>query len=196
MKKIIGVILMMMVIAMPMLSHAAKPTKDDYVGKKLYVQANMWNEEGKDILSVNYHRGDVIPMGTEVAINSIGGSKIVFTDKTNDKKYNLILSRKHTKLDIFGLADRYFGKDNPLKNKEYKTLNKNDKAYVEEGLICPGMSKDAVVMSYGFPPTHKTPSLDGDVWNYWENRVRRIEVQFQDNEVMEVRGWNFSCDSK
>ena len=32
------------------------------------------------------------------------------------------------------------------------------------------MSKDAVLMAYGYPPDHKTPKLEDDTWSYWLGR--------------------------
>jgi hypothetical protein len=48
------------------------------------------------------------------------------------------------------------------------------------------MSKDAVVMAYGYPPDHKTPSLKTDLWTYWENRLISITVQFADGKAAVV----------
>ena len=167
-----------------------KMRKNKLEGGTFYLQTNMWNEADKDILSINFHRGDMIPVGSEVMINSVGKKSIDFLVKSRSIQYTLILSRKHSKLDIFELVDRYFGTDDPLKGK-YKKFSAEEKASIKSGIIKAGMSKDAVVMSYGYPPTHRTPTLQGDLWNYWSNRVRRFEVYFVDDKVVRLKGITF-----
>jgi hypothetical protein len=45
------------------------------------------------------------------------------------------------------------------------------------------MTKQDVIASVGYPPAHKTPSLDGNEWRYWENRFGTILVTFKDGKV-------------
>ncbi|MCD4781874.1 MAG: hypothetical protein K8S27_15210 [Candidatus Omnitrophica bacterium] len=179
------------VLLLPVNSSAAKRKKVDYVGKTFYLQTNMWNESGKDILSTNFHRGGIIPVGTEVTIKSMGRTAIKFTTKETGKQFKFVLAKKHSKLNIFELADRYFGADHPLTGK-YTNFSAEEKDSIKKGIITTGMSKDAVVMAYGYPPTHRTPGLDLDTWNYWENRIRRFEVMFSKGKVVNINGMTFN----
>ena len=49
------------------------------------------------------------------------------------------------------------------------------------------MSKEAVLMSYGYPPSHMTPSTEGDVWKYWDHKFRAKLIYFRNNRVVEVQ---------
>jgi hypothetical protein len=42
---------------------------------------------------------------------------------------------------------------------------------VRLGRIAPGMTKEQVIVSLGYPPAHQTPSLDSPQWKYWLTRV-------------------------
>jgi outer membrane protein assembly factor BamE (lipoprotein component of BamABCDE complex) len=43
------------------------------------------------------------------------------------------------------------------------------------------MTKEQVVMSLGYPPTHRTASVSDNEWTYWYNRWVTYKVQF-DNQ--------------
>lgn len=162
-------------------------------GGTFYLQSNIWNEAGKDILSTNFHRGNIIPIGAEIIIDRMKRGAIIFTVNATKIQYNFVLAKKHSKLDIFELFARYFGKTNPLENSFYNSLSSRDQGCIERGIICSGMTKESVIMSYGYPPTHKTPSLSFNEWNYWENRMRRMIIFFKDDRVIEVKGYSFPC---
>jgi hypothetical protein len=48
-----------------------------------------------------------------------------------------------------------------------------------------------VLMSLGYPPTHRTPSLEAWAWTYWYNRWVTYQVNFgADGRVTSVVGSN------
>jgi hypothetical protein len=57
-------------------------------------------------------------------------------------------------------------------------LTDQEKKAIKEGRLVVGMSKPAVIMSRGYPPEHRTPSLDVSPWVYWEARFRTKAVYF------------------
>lgn len=194
MKVICLIVVGLAVLLMPRLSSAANGNRTDYIGKNFYLSSNIWNEKDKDILSINFHRGNIIPIGTEVTIDAVKKTKIIFTVNLTGIKYNFILSRKHSNLNIYELMDRYFLKTNPLKESSYKSLRSKEQECIKLGLICSDMTKKSVIMAYGYPPTHKTPSISLNEWNYWESRARRMIISFIDDKVIEVKGYSFPCN--
>lgn len=52
------------------------------------------------------------------------------------------------------------------------------------GKVIPGMTREQVIVAVGFPPTHKTPSLDSPVWNYWTTRTLTYQVVWSDKGVV------------
>ena len=45
-----------------------------------------------------------------------------------------------------------------------------------------GMPKNAVLISYGYPPEHATPSLDTNVWRYWVNKMKSKNICFDSED--------------
>jgi hypothetical protein len=65
----------------------------------------------------------------------------------------------------------------------YQRFSEKEKRNIKLGEIEVGMSKDAVLMAYGYPPAHRTPSLESDQWVYWLNRFVNRPVVFRDGRV-------------
>ncbi len=160
------------------------------VGKEHYTAANIWYKHPREIWSLNHHRGVMLPAGTRVTIKGISGRTITFVDQRGTK-YRLMLAKKYTAPrfttnDLFG---QYFTATDPLdKNGAFSRLTELEKNGVKTGRIAVGMSKQAVLMAYGYPPTHMTPSTESDVWKYWTNRFRAYLVYFQNGRVVEIKG--------
>jgi len=171
-----------------------KKKRKEIAGGEYYLQTNLWSEEGRDILSTNFHRGNVISIGTEVRIDKFKKGSIIFTVKNSEMKHNLVLAKRHSKLNVYELFDRYFGKTNLVNDSSYKSLAKSEKSRIDQGLICNGMKKESVIMSYGYPPTHATPSVESNEWTYWESRAKRMIIIFENDKVVETIGYKFSCE--
>jgi hypothetical protein len=48
------------------------------------------------------------------------------------------------------------------------------------------MRKSAVIVALGYPPKHKTPSLEANQWRYWSSRFGSFLVHFQDDKVSQI----------
>lgn len=53
---------------------------------------------------------------------------------------------------------------------------------IKNGILTVGMSKRAVLVSYGPPPEHYTKRLSSNEWYYWLNRVRKKKICFDEDE--------------
>ena len=63
-----------------------------------------------------------------------------------------------------------------------KDFNTSEIEAIKEGIIVIGMSKKAVLVSYGHPPEHKTQNLkNSSSWYYWMNRFRSKAISFDEN---------------
>ena len=134
-------------------------------GETYYTRMNIWHEGGKKIMSTNYHKGIIIPAGTEVEILK-KGKKIKFHDKTTGIEHKVKLVKDYTNLTQEEFFDRYFSKENILKGAQYASFSDLEKNNIKNGTLEKGMSKAAVLVAYGYPPTHRTPSLDGNSWTF------------------------------
>ncbi len=160
----------------------------DAVGKTFYTTANIWYENPGKIYSTNYHRGAILPAGTMVTIQKVSRKEIRFADKIG-LPFKIIFIKKHSRsgMNIWDYFDQYFSAANPMrKGGPYEKFTKKEKDNIQTGEITRGMSKPAVLMSYGYPPSHRTPSLKSDVWIYWISRFVKKSVYFKDNRVVRI----------
>lgn len=161
----------------------------DGAGKTMYTHVNIWYEKPMKIISTNYHVGAMIEVGTKVTIEEADKKKVVFTDE-NGTKFRIVCKLKHNNVPCDQLLDNmWFGAKNPkAKGGSYHKLSKSERENVDAGVVERGMSREAVLMAYGYPPTIRTPSIKGNAWTYWKNRwVTRI-FRFKGNKVIEVQG--------
>ena len=154
-------------------------------GATYYTKANIWYARPTKIPSTNYHVGTILPVGTKVDMISMSDDLIVFKDQKGII-YNIQFIPKFSGPSLMTYLNAYFSEDNILKSRTYKKMSKEEKANISMGAIAEGMSKEAVLMSYGVPPTHKTPSLESTPWTYWVNRFRTMVITFGTEDTVTV----------
>jgi len=165
------------------IAYAAAPDAETY-----YTKVNIWYEDPEKILSTNYHRGAIIPFASQVNITNQAKNKISFTIKDQPGvTFTLINVPRHSQVDTAGLFKQYFTQDDPkIKDPQFNKFNAKEKDNIENGTLTPGMSKEAVITAYGYPPKHKTPVLASNLWTYWDARYLRKLVTFKNNLVIKV----------
>ena len=158
------------------------------VGAEYYTRVNIWSEKNSEITARNYHVGAMIPVGTKVKITGYAGDKIMFEIVKDGTACTVLNDAKHTDVDLAGLFARYFAeKDVTAMFGAFRKFSKDDQAHIRNGEIVAGMTRDAVIMSYGYPPGFKTPSVAGNVWTYWNDKGHRKRiVTFKDDIVVMV----------
>lgn len=150
-------------------------------GKTYYTAVNIWYEDPAQIMSTNYHRGQLLPINTQVKIGAIRKTGITFTDD-NNITYTIQIVRKHTTSPVDGVFKNYLSESKVNLGRFSGDERKN----IEAGTIAVGMSRDAVLAAYGYPPAHMTPSLEGNQWKYWKDRFRNFFVFFKDGKVVRM----------
>jgi len=74
--------------------------------------------------------------------------------------------------------EEYIEKITSSKPVSLARFSKIDKRGIAAGKVSVGMTRKGVMAALGYPPTHRTPSLDASSWIYWANRFRTIGVDF------------------
>ena len=158
-------------------------------GHEYFTSVNLWREKGKEIFSTNYHVGEIIPVGTPVRILKNESGRIEFSTDT-DKKCTIVHVTRHSRIGFDALFNRLFTKADVLApGGLFHKLTMKEKKAVADGTIIPGMSRKAVIMAFGYPPSHKTPDLEGGTWIYWLSRWRTVTVVFNESDsVQSVKG--------
>lgn len=91
--------------------------------------------------------------------------------------------KKYSGEELEGIFSRTLGKA----KVDLGSFTENERTAILEGRVQPGMSKAAVLRAMGYPPKHQTPSLSGNEWTYWRNRVVSFVVRFSDDKVVSTR---------
>ncbi len=164
-----------------------------FEGQTVYTAYNIWYEPGKEntLWCINYKTGDIIPAGTavkEVSLSrAVAGRKagaeplaVSFITVNDGQKYWVNINQKfHPGKTIHDYIDLMFTK------KTFDELtsgfSEDEIEAIREGVVKTGMSKEAVLAAYGYPPEHKTPDPESNEWVYWINRFRSKAINFDDN---------------
>lgn len=154
-----------------------------------YTRINMWYESPAKIFNLNYHRGAMISAGTRVKIVRVRRDHVVFNMENSDEKYVVYFLRAYAARDagLLEFFESYFSESDPTgPGTSYDGFSAMEKDQIAKGEIAIGMSKGAVIMAYGYPPGHITPSLDRDAWKYWISRMKNLYINFKNNRVSHI----------
>jgi hypothetical protein len=158
--------------------------------------------EKPEITDVNYQRGAIIPYGTRVQILEVGSKRVKF-QPTGHPPITLTLRHGKNVLTMDQYLDRLFLAEDPrekLRPVAVRPSGKGKKSagkaaaespsktikLIDQGIVEEGMTREQVLMSLGYPPAHRTPSLDAPMWTYWANRWATFEVYFEGDKVVRV----------
>jgi len=159
------------------------------IKEDVYTQRNMFistfGKHGEQYIdTTNYGNRVFIPVNTKVKLRDINFKKISFTYDGN----LVILTNnvRYSKTTIEEVFWRYFGEQ----KVDLSKFTKLERNAINAGLLSdktvPGMRKEAVLVSRGFPPAHKTSSLKADKWRYWQNQWDSVMISFKDNNVTSI----------
>jgi len=165
---------------------ASDETEASMEGKSVYTAVNIWYERPPKILATNYHRGAMLPIGSPVTIESVDKKRIVFTDK-NGGTFKIVINLRHTNTPGPEFVKKLFIEQNVMKKGgKFFKLTKLEQKNVKSGTIAKGMSKEAVLMAYGYPPTSKTHSIEQDNWTFWKSRFDTLLVTFEKDKIINI----------
>lgn len=151
----------------------------------VYTRINMhyYIARGDNIVdTTNYQLGMLIPVNSQVVMQDISRGKLTFLYK--GQVIVLKNTKKYSGLDMSGVVSRYFSK----KKVDLSKFTAVERRAIREGTVVKGMRKNAVLVSLGYPPKHRTPDLKMDRWTYWKNRWSTFVVFFKNDKVMGTRG--------
>lgn len=156
----------------------------EHEGKTVYSQINIW-EEGQEHITTNYRVSAHIPINSKIEIVDSNGKEIQLLIKDSNQAVEVVNVEDYSGQDVEGIYNRYFA-DAP---RDLSGFDADTRNAIENGEVKKGMSKEAVLLARGYPPAHRTPSLDEDLWVYWRNRFARQTVEFENGKVSELVGF-------
>jgi hypothetical protein len=141
----------------------------------------------KDWISdANWLHAPMIPAGARIKVLSYDASNHA-TVEIDGKPMRIgqDYGRKEESLEKF--ISKLVVKTNP--RSKIDRYPENVRSAIKNGKVIPGMTREQVIISVGYPPTHRTPTLDSPVWHHWQSRAGRFEVRWDDKgRVREIIG--------
>jgi hypothetical protein len=171
------------------------------VGQTRYTCCNMHYERTK-FDDTNYQKGVVIPYGTPVQIIGVRKNSVTF-QPVGHPQLTLVERWGQKTLSMDEYMNRIFLTEDPHtrvrpaaapagKKKDKRAADQGDKRdtvrkNIDQGVVTEGMTRQQVLTAIGYPPPHRTPSLDAPAWTYWENRWATFIVYFDGDKVSRVQ---------
>ncbi len=192
-------IVMILVGVMGVLGCKGPTVSSPLTNEYRYTCCNLHYEKN-EISDVNYQVGNLIPFGTRVQIlevrrNSVRFAPVGHPPITYEFKYGKeaqsfeqALDHLFVSTDPHAKLERVAAPARKGKGKGAAVTPTGDvRKAIDGGYVEPGMTKDQVLMALGYPPGHRTPSLDTSVWTYWQNRWHSFAVYFDGDAVVRVQ---------
>ena len=153
------------------------------VGEQYFLRHGLMHEGGKSP-STNYWVGVLVPINSKVTLTSLSSKVIQFRVEATNQVVTIENVQKYSQKDTATIAKNLLTRQPVPIEKFDEKIAKN----IRNGLLSRGMTKEQVVMTRGYPPGHKTPSLEVDRWQYWSNRFVVLTLVFEDGVLTEGRG--------
>lgn len=129
----------------------------------------------KDRISdANWRRAAMIPAGARIKVIEYGSNRA--NVEIDGRPFVIVQDYGRREEPLQQFIQKLVVKGNP-QAKIAKYPEKIRQA-VRDGMVIPGMTREQVIISVGYPPTHRTQSLDSSVWNHWASRAGRYEVHW------------------
>ncbi len=150
---------------------------------EVYTLVNL-HPDDEELSSVNYLDGDeLLALCTPIRVSFLNTEGLTFHVLATGKEYTYEFHDTMTESPAEHVA-KFFGTS--CNAGVVASFDAIDQQGIREGKVLEGMSKQAVILAIGYPPEHRTPSLDADLWRYWESKFDTIEVTFADGRVVEI----------
>src|SRR5690349_4575632 len=170
---------------------AASSGAGSWEGKTVYSRVGMKVEpnkkgDGWHMYSTN-HIGlqKHIPAGTKFTARSVGRSTIDLAADDNSVIHVEFVARHHADMNFAGWLERQLSAT-PVELPG--NLNDKERAAIQGGTYEVGMSREALFLSIGYPPTALSPSLNDPSLKYEVKRFNNIVFSFDaDNRVSAIQ---------
>ena len=148
---------------------------------KLYTAYNL-HHRGNGIPAVNYQWGTITPLGSEVDIYVNWPGRIKLTDKKTGEFMTLKYNSKYS----HGTLEEFLKNLITTKNfkEQTKGIPKATLNYILSGTPVNGMTRKEVLQACGYPPKHRTPSLNCSTWVYWKWKIPTFTIVFDNNGIV------------
>lgn len=162
--------------------HSLKQTSK---GDILYSRFTFYFLKGEHT-STNYRMGTLIPVNSKFEFVKTSWPKLLnkppfkasgfFRVKhlQSGQIIKIVNKKEYSGSNISGYFLKMFSKD----KIDLSPYTKTKLQHILTGRVISGMSRKEAILSLGYPPAHRTPSLNNPVWYYWNSKFGTFTVQF------------------
>lgn len=150
-------------------------------GKTYFTRYNFWVEKERHV-TTNYSRGEMIPINTRATVESIGSKKMILN--IDGRRITVVNVRKHTQRDTAEIASEMLS---PI-SINMADIPESIRGDVKSGILRLGMTKEQALMTRGYPPRHKTPTIKASTWVYWSSKFVQLTIVFENGKISRGRG--------
>ena len=161
------------------------------VGQTRYLCCNL-HYERPEVTDVNYQQGALVPLGTRVQILEVRRSAVKFQPEGHPP-ITAVLKHGRKIITMETFIDRLLVEKDPraklprAAGKKGAEQAERVRKAIEAGQVEVGMTREQVLMALGYPPAHRTPSLDAPQWTYWQNHWATFIVVFDGDRVSRIQ---------
>lgn len=165
--------------------HSASPeTLQHFEGRSLFTCCNL-HYESEDINDANYWIGKTVPAGTPVRAEKMTRDSVTLA--AGDVRLTLTHQYGTGQESLQQYLDKVLIAADP--RPRIAAYPAAVRRAIDNGKVERGMTREQVIASLGYPPTHRTASVQEREWTYWYNRWVTYKVVFDDvGKVAEVVG--------
>lgn len=128
-----------------------------------------------------YDAGPILPAGTRVTVVKVGSSGIVFRPAGGDTTFSIRFSYGRNEMSPSTYFANILRDSDPLDSVDHATPS--ILAAIRDGHLTDGMTKEQAVLARGYPPAHRTPSLQSNTWLYYSTPGAVDRVYFIDDRI-------------
>ena len=144
--------------------------------RQLYTCCNI-HYETATISDANYYVGSLLPFGTAATVQKMTSDSVTFA--AGGTALTLAQSYGRDQENSQQYFAKIFVDTDP--HTVFNTYSKQVQSAITEARVERGMTKPQVLMSLGYPPTHRTASTNLNIWTYWYNQWVTYQVNFDDS---------------
>lgn len=140
--------------------------------------------DGSWISDINYAENGkrVIPLGTSAKVTGYGRYRVYVDLAGSEQAIGNDYSRD---LELPVFAQRYVTKEDP--KKKLASYPAKIREAIKAAQLIPGMTREQVFMSVGYPVSSENPNLDAKVLRFWLSSFAEFQVVFDNkNRVKEI----------
>ena len=181
-KQIAACLLLGLLLSTASAASIMPPLIEPEVGGRYFTRYNLWQEKDRHS-ATKYSRGTLVPVNSVVTLLSLGGKKMQL--RLDGGQIITVTNReKFTKRSIAKIASEMLSP----KALSLGSLSNSAQQAIAAGQMRLGMTREEVLIARGYPPRHRTPSLDDSTWVYWSSKFVKRAIVFENGVLVRGRG--------